>query len=541
MEVHKEMRSNKPLNIFLITLIALMPCVIETRADDLEDQVGKLNQIISLTYKNHLLGLSSRDIVDAAIRGIIKELDPHSYYFTPDMMKAINDKRNGSRIGTGVDYAVINDTMTVISSERYSPAEESGIMTGDKVLKIDAKNVVGADRGIIDQLLDGEKGTTCLLSIKRKGNRDFLTLRIKRSKIPIYSVDAAFMIAGTDIGYISINRFMATTYIEMMDSLSILTDKGMKKLIIDFRGNSGGILEQAYLVADEFISAGYNIVFTKARRSEFNETYKSTDRGQYEKIPLILLIDGSTASAPEIVAGAIQDLDRGVIVGEPSFGKGLVQKPYVLSDGSEIWLTIAKYYTPSGRSIQRSFENKSTYGTMAGRLDLEEGFNFSHNFEIKPDFIGADSIPMYRTKGGRLVAGGGGITPDYIVKNDSVSELTQNIMIDNAYEKFAVKFLSNDIAGFKKDFPDFSKFENNFEVNDVLLNKFKTALRTDSIVWNEDEYNISKELICRNIKSSIAGAVWGNNERKSALVTDSRQLQKAVELMPLAEKLTKLN
>ncbi len=502
--------------------------------DKLDEQIKKLNEVISTSYKNHYNSNDASELVDAAIKGIIKELDPHSYYFTKEALREIDERRTGSYMGVGFEYILINDTVTVFSMLANSPSKQSNMQIGDKIIKVDGKPVVGMSSKNFDNLLRGERGSNISFDVKRSKSSGLINLKMKRTRIPLYSVDAAYILEGTDIGYVSINRFMATTYLEMVDSLSVLVEKGMKKLILDLRGNSGGLLDQAYMVADEFIPDGQDIVFIKGRRPEFNENYKSTPSGTYEKIPLIVLIDAKTASAPEIVAGAIQDLDRGLVIGETSFGKGLVQKPYKLIDGSELWLTIAQYYTPSGRCIQKTYKNNKNYGTLADRINLEEGLNVKHNLELV-EFT-SDSVPVYRTSKGRPVLGGGGITPDYILNNDSLSQFTKNIFDKNIISKLAVIYIINN-KNISKGPITFDNYINSFKLDNDLVNELKTLAIAEKIEWDDNSFQQDVDSIKINLQATVAGILWSNNQRNLVLNKNSKYLKKALELFPVAENL----
>jgi carboxyl-terminal processing protease len=343
---------------FMATIIMLM--LIGTVAhsnDKVQQQLEKLNKVIKTAQDNHLNRNETSILVDAAIRGILKELDPHSYYFTPKEMKEIEARRTGNFFGVGITFTIIKDTINILNVMRQGPAFSAGIDVGDKILKIDGESAIGITMEDVDNKLRGERNTYVTLELLKTNGKVQKDLNIVRSRIPVYSINSSYLIDDTQIGYIKISRFNATTHIELTDSLSILSQMGMTGLIIDLRGNPGGIVEQVYLVADEFIDENENVLITKGR-------------------------DPETASAPEILAGAFQDLDRGLVLGQTSFGKGLVQKPYRLADGSEFWLTVAKYYTPSGRSIQKDYSNKETYGTLKDRIVLKDGMNLGHTSEL---------------------------------------------------------------------------------------------------------------------------------------------------------------
>ena len=526
--------------VLIITLIYSYPAL--SQQDDLKNQLLKLNQIVRTAKDKHLTDVEANVLIDAAIRGLIQKLDPHSYYFSPDEMRAINARRTGNLYGIGINYFIAQDTLTIVSVKQNGPAFKTGLQTGDKIISINNKNTVGLHPDSIEAMLSGDIEGEVRLEVLPFNRKGISLHNIKFQKLPYYSVDASFLLDGTDIGYISINRFMATTQIEMTDSLSLLSDMGMKKLIIDLRGNPGGILEQAYLTADEFIADGNTILMTKGRETIYNEIYRSSKGGKYEKIPLILLVDLETASAPEIFAGAIQDLDRGLVIGEPTFGKGLVQRPYEFFDGSELWLTVAQYYTPSGRSIQKEYQNNESYGTLEDRIVLRDGLNLSHSVELLPEYGYSDNKPIYKTKSGRTVVGGGGITPDYIIKNDSVGSLAKELVAKNILQKYSVKYVrkweTNLKLLYEKDFPGFL---HNFIITDQMLCDMLNVSNASQIEGGLDEISDDKEYLKVLIKSWIAGILWDSGQMKQILIENSKHIKKAVELMPMAERVYKGN
>ncbi|MER3328500.1 MAG: S41 family peptidase, partial [Candidatus Kapaibacterium sp.] len=386
---------------------------------------------------------------------------------------------SGEFEGIGIEFDMVDDTIIVVSPINGGPSEELGIMAGDKIVKIDDEEAVGMLRSEVPKKLKGPKGTKVAVDIKREGEKKLLHFDIIRDKIPIETVDANYMI-DNEIGYVTINRFAANTHAEMMKAVNELKQQGMKKLILDLRGNPGGYLTQAFYMADEFLKGGDTIVYTEGRRPEFNEMFASTEAGALKDIPLIVMVDAGSASASEIVSGAIQDLDRGLIVGETSYGKGLVQRQYDLGDGSAFRLTISYYYTPSGRSIQRPFKDKDEYRNLVGRLELEEGANLQHSLESLgnekgKDKINMDSIPIFYTRKGRKVLGGGGITPDYIVKRDTnrLTETVVSMRMKRIFYDFTYEFLRSDAGTkFKTKYENnFNDFYKNYEISDAMIKR----------------------------------------------------------------------
>ncbi len=527
---------NKIKSIYLTNLFILFFAFvsISNSQENFDEQIKKLNDVISTSYKSHYNPTNASELIDAAIKGMIKELDPHSYYFNKEALKSIDERRTGGYIGVGFNYFIYKDTIVVLSLDLGSPSSQSKMQIGDKIIKVNGKSVAGMNSKDFDKLLRGERGEPINFDVKRNITNESINIKMKKTRLPMNSVSASYMIQGTNIGYISINSFVATTYIDMIDSLSLLVENGMENLILDLRNNSGGLVDQAYMVADEFIYGGYNIVYTKGRRSEFNDIYRSTAGGTFENIKLIVLIDENTASAPEIIAGAIQDLDRGLIVGETSFGKGLVQRQYKLIDGSELWLTVSEYYTPSGRCIQKTYKNNKNYGTLADRINLEEGMNVKHNLEVV-EFT-SDSVPVYRTLKGRPVLGGGGITPDYIVKYDSLSQFTKDLIDKNIISKVALYYVAKN-KNISKGPISFETFRNNFNLDDDMILKLKSYANDNNITWEDNSFILDSDTIKLNIQATIAGILWSNKEKGMILNQGSKYIKKAVELFPIVNKI----
>ncbi len=518
--------------------------------DNLFSNIKKFNNVLNLTYKNYVEKVDSQKLTEAAIKGMLDELDPHSVYISAKDMKSVKEDFEGSFEGIGVEFDVIHDTITVISPIPGGPSEELGIQAGDKIVKIDGEDAVGIERDKVPKRLKGPKGTIVEVDIYREGADELLHFSIKRDKIPLYTVDASFMVDNSDIGVIVINRFAKTTYDEFTDAMDKLKKRGMKKLVLDLRGNPGGFLSQAVLLADELIGAGNKIVYTNGRRDEFNKTFNAAANGKYEDIPIITLINAGSASASEIVSGAIQDLDRGLILGQTSFGKGLVQRQFELNDGSAFRLTTSKYYTPSGRCIQRPYEDKHNYYNLLGRLDLEEGSYIYNsiekikihikNSEIEEE-VNLDSLPVYKTKSGRLVLGGGGVTPDYIVKMDTLTDLGVGIRTKRVFNEFINDYLN--VESIKEKYGDngFMKFYRNYEISQDLIADFKQLIKDKGIEYDEELYKRDEDFILTSIKGNIARSVWSRSEYVQTFFDIDDQFQRALELFPKAVEIAKLN
>lgn len=530
--------------------------------DNIFNQVKKIDYVLNTAVKNYVDEVDSQKLVEAAIKGMLSELDPHSVYIPAEEMKKVNEDFQGSFDGIGIEFDVLNDTITVVSPIPGGPSEALGVMSGDKIIKIDDENAVGIERTEVPKKLRGPKGTIVKIDVKRAGHSDIIKFAITRDKIPLNTVDAAFILEGTDIGVCVVNRFAATTHQEMVDSLRSLKSQGMKKLILDLRWNPGGYLNQAHLVANEFLNRGDTIVYTKGRKSNFEEVYTATGTGEFQKIPLIVMINAGSASASEIVSGSIQDLDRGLIVGETSYGKGLVQRQYDVGDGSAFRLTISRYYTPSGRCIQRSYKDKDKYRHLAGRFEPQEGsyiydaydkikwFYDSLNVEIsktekktgkKGTLYDIDSLPLYKTERGRTVFGGGGITPDYVVNMDTITKLGQDIRRKNLFLEFVNNYMGTKGDQLRTKYRNnFSDFYSNYKVDAQMIADFRKLAERKEIKWDESLYKIDEDYLKTSIKAFVAGAIWNRNRKQELYFTMDRQLNKAKDLFPDAAKIAKL-
>lgn len=537
-----------------LTLGFLITPLIST--DNIFQQVKKFDRVLNIVSKNYLEPVDTQKLTESAIKGLLDELDPHSVYITAEEMKRVNEDFQGSFEGIGVEFDIINDTITIVSPIPGGPSEALGIQSGDKIVKIDGKSAVGLSRSDVPKKLKGPKGTVVEVDIKRQGVQNLLHFSITRDKIPLNTIDIAFIVPGTDIGVIKVNRFAATTHDELVEALQKLSSQGMKKLVLDLRGNPGGYLNQAFLMAEEFLPKGDTIVYTQGNLPEFNEVYISSGYSRYLDLPLIVLVNAGSASASEIVSGAIQDLDRGLIVGETTFGKGLVQRQYDLGDGSAIRVTIAKYYTPSGRCIQRPYSDKDKYRKLIGRLELEEGsyiydgYNkiveqvHKLNLTAKKDEekISIDSLPIYRTRKKRVVFGGGGITPDYIIKadRDTLTNLGVEIRNKNLYLSFCTDAFQNEIKKIKQEYSTFQDFVDRFIITEKMLSKFKEFIISKDVKFDENLWKADKEFIELSLKIQIARMIWPRSEYLVLYYTIDKQFQKALELFPEAMKIAGL-
>ncbi len=505
--------------------------------DSIYEQLEKFKDVLSLADKYYVDHVDTQKLVDAAINGMLDQLDPHSVYIPERDVKQIAEDFRGSFDGIGIEYDVVNDTLLVVSPIAGGPSEMVGIQAGDKIIAIDGKSAIGITRDEVMKKLRGPKGTKVTVTIVRAGLDKPMDFEITRDKIPIYSVTTAFMV-NSKVGYVYINRFAETTTEELDTALAKLKTQGMKELILDLRDNPGGLLDQAVEVASDFIPKGKTIVYTKGRIPQANETFPSIG-GNYQKLPLIVLVNGGSASASEIVSGALQDLDRALIVGETTFGKGLVQRQFPLSDGSAVRITIARYYTPSGRLIQRPYgKNRAKYFMAPEEIDSAEvsGANYMHTMEVKSD----SGRPVFRTASGRKVYGGGGITPDYVVKMESAPGFIYQFRVKQVFLEYVDGHISKNQDKMRQEYGTSENFEQKFQVNDKMMSALYDLAEKDGIKVTKDEYKKGEKLVSTLLKAQIARNIWGNNGWYRVMLTLDNQFQKAVTLFPEAEKISDL-
>jgi len=499
------------------------------------EQFRKFEQVFNQIQKSYVDNVDSPKLIEAAIGGMLEELDPHSVYIPAEQQKRVEEDFRGSFEGIGVEFDVVRDTITIVTAINGGPSEALGILAGDKIIKIDGKNAVGMKREDVPKKLRGTKGTHVIVTIFRPGSREVKDYDIQRDKIPLYTVDAAF-VDEDGTAYLAINRFAEPTYDEFMANMDRLSRQGMKRLVLDLRGNPGGYMERAVRIVDEFISGGKEIVYTKSSRSEEREDYMSEDGQRYEKLPLIVLLNQGSASASEIVSGAVQDLDRGLVVGETSFGKGLVQKQYPLSDGSAFRLTVARYYTPSGRLIQRPYDKGKEAYYRGAEHDEQEGDNIQHTQDV-PD----STKPVYKTSNGRKVLGGGGITPDYVVKFDTLQITTRDIIRKNIIWDFTEKYINDHGQELRKKYgEDFQRFRKEFQITDQMFSQMLEMAKKKEVDVKQKDVEVDAFDLRIRLKSRIARGLWGNNAFYQIALEDDKQYQKAKTLFPEAMKISRL-
>ena len=515
-------------------------------ADNIYEQFNKFREILVLTDKYYVDPVDTRKLTEGAITGMLEQLDPHSVYFPPKAFEKASEEMQGNYQGVGLSIRALNDTIIVVEPMGGGPAAKLGILSNDRIVRINDSTAVGLTSDQASLRLRGPKGTKVKVSIARPGVPENMVYEITRAEISLNSIDVTLMI-NDEVGYIAVNKFAMTTGNEMNIALRDLRNKGMKRLILDLRYNPGGVMEEAVKMADLFLDAGSKskprqIVYTKGRASELEESFTATTGQEYEKLPLIVLINHASASASEIVAGAIQDWDRGLIVGETSFGKGLVQRQWAFGDGSAFRLTIARYYTPTGRLIQRSYtgKDKSEYEREAFERVEQEGDNLEHK---KDATAKADSgRPVFHTNSGRVVYGGGGISPDYIVKPPAATESMLNIQRRDMFYQFITSYLDARGQAMRSTYgEDVQRFVKTFAVTEEMLQEFRTFIATKGVRLEEKDLQKDILFVKARLKAEIARTFWGNNGWYGVMLEVDPQFQKAMTLLPEAVKFAKLN
>lgn len=484
----------------------------------------KFRDILSYIERDYVDSVEVEDLSDYAISQMLEKLDPHTAYIPASEMVMAQSYLEGDFEGIGVEFNIFRDTIHVITPLSGGPSEAVGIQAGDKIIKVDGENVagIGITTQSVFEKLRGKKGTKVNLTIKRKEEKKQMNFVVTRHKIPTSSVDASYMIDG-QTGYIKVNRFAANTYDEFKTALVKLKNKGMQRLILDLRGNPGGYMDRATKMADEFIAGNKKIVYTDGKGSKYDSETYAEMKGNFEEGALVVLVDEGSASASEIVAGALQDNDRALIVGRRSFGKGLVQMPISLNDGSELRLTISRYYTPSGRSIQKPY----TEGAEDYEMDIYNRFQRGEYFH--PDSIHFDDSLQYRTSKGRLVYGGGGIMPDIFVARDTM-ELTNylnQLYAKNLIREFALNYYHDHRQELTK--MPYQKYRASFEVSNNMLQQLVKEANALKITFNAQEFNRSKSLLKNNLKAYIARSAYGAEAAFPIFHEKDEELQQALK------------
>ena len=475
---------------------------------------NKLDELLDYVIREYVDTLYRDSLTDKTIETLLSNLDPHSAYIPAASLQSTNEPLNGNFEGIGIEFNLLCDTIYVVSAIPGGPSEKAGIKSGDKIIFVDGKKVAGVKitNELVFKNLKGKGGTVVKIGVLRFGTSSIEYFKITRGKIPIYSVDASYMMDSIT-GYIKISRFASTTFQEFDNALGKLEKMGMQQLVLDLRGNPGGYLDAAIDISDEFLPKGKMIVYTQGKNRPRQNSIAS-DKGRFEKQKLAVLIDENSASASEIVAGAIQDNDRGIIIGRRSFGKGLVQEQSEFKDGSAIRLTIARYYTPSGRSIQKPYENGQLVDYYHDEMERYDS----------GELVNADSIKMnkklkYTTPSGKVVYGGGGIMPDYFIPIDTtkVSKYVSELLYKNVINDFALEYVNQKRAQLK--YANAATFNEQFQVNNALFNDLKTYANKNNVKTNASDLGKGFDLLSTHLKAYIAKDIF--NQEAWFLVKNS--------------------
>ncbi|MFN8358069.1 MAG: S41 family peptidase [Spirosomataceae bacterium] len=509
---------------------------------NLGKNINKYREILSWIDNSYVDSVDTDTLVDYSIKKMLERLDPHTSYIpTKDVAMARSQLESGFD-GIGVEFNIFNDTVYVVTPLTGGPSEAAGIVAGDKIVKADGTPLTGKalTNSLIFSKLRGPRGSQVKLEIVRKGTPKPILFTISRDKIPTFSVDAGYMI-DNQTGYVKVTRFSESTYDEFRNVVTSLKGQGMKQLLLDLRGNPGGYMDRATNMADELIGGNKLIVYTDGKGTQYDKQTFANREGMFEKGAVVVMVDEGSASASEIVAGALQDNDRALIVGRRSFGKGLVQMPIPLSDGSEMRLTISRYYTPSGRSIQKPYL-------------LGDDKEYDHDYEKRlksGEFYNADSVKInkklaYKTAGGRMVYGGGGIIPDVFVSRDTsyFSNYLIQLMSKNIIREYAFNYAQDNKASLEKQ--KFADFLKGFTTTDAMLGEMIKMAEKSGTKLNEKEWTRSKNYVKALTKAYIARQLWNkkannglNNEFYQVMSNTDETFQKALKQFDKADKLAR--
>lgn len=467
-------------------------------------KTNKLEAILNLINEEYVDTVDTKNLEEQIIPELLKKLDPHTVYIPAKDLQNVNEELSSGFGGIGVQFSIQKDTVMVVAVISGGPSEKVGILPGDRIVTVNDSVIAGVniENSTVLNLLRGDMGTEVTVGIIRRDLKEPLKFDITRGTIPMYSVDVSYMVTK-EIGYIKINRFAANTFNEFLTGMAKLKANGSKKVILDFRGNSGGYLEVAINLCNEFLHAGDMIVYTEGKANPRQEVH-ANGKGSFQDMEVAVLIDDFSASASEIFAGAIQDNDRGIVVGRRSFGKGLVQNQIPLADGSALRLTIARYYTPSGRSIQKPYDN----GNEEYYMDIMS--RFEHGEFFNRDSISVNDTIKYTTKEGRTVYGGGGIMPDYFVPRDTtaLTKYYYKVRENGLIYRFALEYADNNreaLEGFKK-VDELSAYLD----TQPLLNRFVQFAGNEGVKMDKEQYEVSKKTIAVELKAYIARNVLDN-------------------------------
>lgn len=517
--------------ILLVTLLPSASLHAQRSNRSLNDELLRKLQIAELAISElYVDSVDQPKLVEDAIRGMLEKLDPHSSYSTAKETKAMNESLGGSFEGIGVQFNVQNDTLLVIQPVTGGPSERVGIVAGDRIVAVNDSAIAGVKmaRDEIVRRLRGPKGSKVKLTIVRRGIKEQLTFTVVRDKIPVKTLDASYMVRP-GLGYVRVGSFGATTYKEFMEAVKALRKQGMVDLVLDLQDNGGGYMIAAVQIANEFLSKGDLIVYTDGRRVPRNE-YRAQGNGTLQDGRVVVLVNEFSASAAEIVTGAIQDHDRGLVVGRRSFGKGLVQRPVDFSDGSMMRITIAHYFTPSGRCIQKPYKK----GDLKG-YEQELDARYKHGELYSADSIHfADSLKFQTLRRHRTVYGGGGIMPDYFVPLDTTqyTRFHRQLAAKGVIIKANLKYVDNHRKQLRRQYPSFQTFLNNFQVPQSVIDEVMAEGKKEKVEpKDDDEFKKTLPQLCAQLKALVARDLWDMSEYFQIINQQNHIVEKAIEVM----------
>ena len=540
---YKVMQNNllkKHMNIsmvLILTMLFTIPASFISAQESVQQNQLKFGRLLRLVDSYYVDSANIDKLTEKAIVHLLSELDPHSVYMSKDEVDKMNEPLVGNFEGIGISFNIFKDTLLVTTTISGGPSEKVGLRAGDRIVEVDKKNIagIGLKNSDVFDMLRGDKGTVVELKVLRKSVAEMLDFTIIRDKIPINSLDASYMI-NESTGLIKLNKFSATTTEEFTTAMKDLKKQNIQNLILDLRGNGGGYLKSAIEISEQFLNNNDLVVYTSGL-NESKREYRATASGEFKKGNLVVLIDENSASASEIVAGAVQDWDRGIIIGRRSFGKGLVQKPYYLTDGSMVRLTTANYYTPSGRCIQKPYEE----GLTEYRKETENRYSNGEMFNAD-SIVFSDTLKYKTLLNGRTVHGGGGVMPDIFVPMDTsiyfryINKLQRNNIIYN----YTLEYIDKNREVLKSNYPDFKKFETKFEVSEEIISEIVENGVKDGIEKDEESLAFTKNDIKKQVKALLARDLYSRDDFYKVFYKDDESVLEALKVLKNQKDYNKL-
>jgi len=531
-------KKNKNIAIgFLISFIVLVGSFNTNAQESVQQNQLKFGRLLRLIDSYYVDTTNIDDLTEKAIVGMLSELDPHSAYISKEEVEEMNQPLEGNFEGIGISFNIFKDTLLVLTTISGGPSEKVGLYAGDRIIEVDGKNVAGTGLKNSDvfKLLRGDKGTSVDLKVLRKNSKELLDFTIIRDKIPIYSIDASYMI-NESTGLIKLNKFSATTTEEFVTAMKDLKKQNLQNLILDLRGNGGGYLNSAVEISEQFLKNNDLVVYTSGINEPKRE-YKASSSGEFKNGNLVVLVDEMSASASEIVAGAIQDWDRGIIIGRRSFGKGLVQKPFYLTDGSMVRLTTAHYYTPSGRCIQKPYED----GVNEYRKDFQNRMLSGEMFSAD-SIVFADTLEYKTLLNGRIVHSGGGVLPDIFIPLDTSSHYAyiNRLRRNNIVNNYALEYIDKNRSELKSKYPDFKNFEAKFETSEAMISEIVENGVKEGIEKDEESMAFTKDDLKTQIKAILASNLYSNYDFYKVIFEDDEAVLEALKVIANQKEYNKL-